>query len=551
MSEDVTLPNSAGIVDTFQRARASDGQTVNMQAVVPVDPVTGDALSLAQQSTLLALNSIAAAIQSAVDSLNAKTTAVNTGAISGTVALDSASLAALETISVANFPGTQPVSGTVTANTGLSQPLTDAQLRAAAVPVSGNVGITGSVEITNDVGNAIPVTSSNANPVVIQGVQDTATTGSITSAASVVGPLSVVQRNVITISIRGTYAGVTFIIEASDDGGTSWFPLQCIDNATGQAGSTWTPGANSSASYDSAVGGYTHIRVRATAWTSGTANVQLTGQSFAYDPVVAAISQPLDVDLTAASVGAANGDLFSVDARGIAAILLQITGTFSATVTFQGSDDGTTWSTVNAINASTGVVATTSTAVGLFAIPVRTRYVRARVTAWTSGSVTGVYRMRSASLDPVGTTQVVSGTVTANIGTGSLAAGTNAVGDVGVQYRANATGAASVASALSPATPAVGTIKASAGRLIGWQLQNSSTGVRSVKIFNATAPTLGTTAAIFEIDIPAGGRAELQLPGGIGFATAITWSATSAKGLTDNTATGLAANDVSGAFFYA
>jgi hypothetical protein len=32
---------------------------------------------------------------------------------------------------------TQPVSGTVTANTGLSQPLTDAQLRASAVPVSG------------------------------------------------------------------------------------------------------------------------------------------------------------------------------------------------------------------------------------------------------------------------------------------------------------------------------------------------------------------------------------------------------------------------------
>lgn len=33
--------------------------------------------------------------------------------------------------------GTLPVSGTVTANTGLSQPLTDAQLRAVAVPVSG------------------------------------------------------------------------------------------------------------------------------------------------------------------------------------------------------------------------------------------------------------------------------------------------------------------------------------------------------------------------------------------------------------------------------
>lgn len=73
------------------------------------------------------------------------------------VALDAATLAALETItaSISNFPsdypdaatlakvesvrallaGTLTVTGTV--NTGLSQPLTDAQLRAAAVPVSG------------------------------------------------------------------------------------------------------------------------------------------------------------------------------------------------------------------------------------------------------------------------------------------------------------------------------------------------------------------------------------------------------------------------------
>lgn len=127
MSEDVTLPDGAGIVDTFQRARASDGQTVNMQAIVPVDPATGDPLQLAQQATLVALanavatlNVAAAAIQTAVEGLNGKTTAVNTASISGTVALDGATLSALEFIQ---------------ANTGLSQPLTDAQLRASALPL--------------------------------------------------------------------------------------------------------------------------------------------------------------------------------------------------------------------------------------------------------------------------------------------------------------------------------------------------------------------------------------------------------------------------------
>jgi len=146
---------------------------------------------------------------------------------------------------------------------------------------------------------------------------------------------------------------------------------------------------------------------------------------------------------------------------------------------------------------------------------------------------------------------VSSGTVALSANTPTLAAGTNLAADVGVQYRASATGAASFVSVLSPATPSSATIKGSAGRLLSWQLQNSSTGLRSVKIFNATAPTLGTTSAAFEIDIPAGGKDVVQLTGGIAFATAITYSVTAAKGLTDNTATGLAANDVSGSFFFA
>lgn len=111
-------------------------------------------------------------------------------------------------------------------------------------------------------------------------------------------------------------------------------------------------------------------------------------------------------------------------------------------------------------------------------------------------------------------------------------------------------GGAGSVSVLSPATPAAATIKGSAGRLLGYQLQNSSASLRSVKLFNATAPTLGTTAAAFEIDLPAGAMVTFNLESGIGFANAITYSVTSAKGLTDNTSTGLAANDVSGAFFF-
>lgn len=45
----------------------------------------------------------------------------------------------------------------------VSGPLTNAQLRASAVPISGVVGITGEVEIKNDTGNPVPVTGT-VNP---------------------------------------------------------------------------------------------------------------------------------------------------------------------------------------------------------------------------------------------------------------------------------------------------------------------------------------------------------------------------------------------------
>jgi len=133
----------------------------------------------------------------------------------------------------------------------------------------------------------------------------------------------------------------------------------------------------------------------------------------------------------------------------------------------------------------------------------------------------------------------------------ALNAGTNMIGYTGVGYVAGATNAASSTSIQSPATPVGASIKASAGRVVGIVLQNSASAIRSMKFFNATSVTMGTTAAAFEIDIPAGGTVALTPDGGIGFATGIMWAVTAAKGLTDNTTAGLAASDVSGVVLYA
>lgn len=168
------------------------------------------------------------------------------------------------------------------------------------------------------------------------------------------------------------------------------------------------------------------------------------------------------------------------------------------------------------------------------------------VTTYGSGTVAGVLAQKRVVPQIYGQSLATGGQTI-----GSLGASTNLVGDVGVEYRGNATGAALYSSVLSPATPVGTNIKAIAGRLVGISLQNSASTLRSVKFYNVTSVTMGTTAAVFEIDIPAGGSVSTVIEGGIGFSTAITWAVTAGKGLTDNTTTGLAANDVSGALFYA
>ncbi|MFN8995742.1 MAG: hypothetical protein ACK5X3_19035, partial [Pseudomonadota bacterium] len=68
---------------------------------------------------------------------------------------------------------------------------------------------------------------------------------------------------------------------------------------------------------------------------------------------------------------------------------------------------------------------------------------------------------------------VSSGTVTATVANATIAAGTAVIGDVGVQYRANATGAATITNVNCPATPAAQQIRSGAGRLINVALTNT------------------------------------------------------------------------------
>jgi len=138
--------------------------------------------------------------------------------------------------------------------------------------------------------------------------------------------------------------------------------------------------------------------------------------------------------------------------------------------------------------------------------------------------------------------------VTANIGTGSLAAGTNLAMDVGLQVRANATGAASIHHIVSAATTNVAQIKATAGRVIGYCFSNTTATWQYVKFHNVASATAGAAVAM-TVGIPPNGKAECNIPHGIGFATAISRSIVTGAADNDTTATTL--NAVVGDIFFA
>ena len=130
----VDLPdNNGGVYSPEGFTRTEDGKTVVLQAMVEVDHATAAPLApRATEATLLALKNVTDNLLLAAEAIQLAVAGLHTDAIAGTVTvsnqptaigLDAPTLAALENIN---------------ATTG---GLTDTQLRATAVPVSGTVAL--------------------------------------------------------------------------------------------------------------------------------------------------------------------------------------------------------------------------------------------------------------------------------------------------------------------------------------------------------------------------------------------------------------------------
>lgn len=147
--------------------------------------------------------------------------------------------------------------------------------------------------------------------------------------------------------------------------------------------------------------------------------------------------------------------------------------------------------------------------------------------------------------------QVLGGnlSVTGNINTVG-GAGTALMGDVGLQARANATGAATSFKVQTGATTNAAIVKAAAGRVFGWRFTNTAAAARVVRFYNlATLAVVGTTVPLYNVVIPAGQTVGDMFDLGIAHAAGIGISVTA--GLGDLDATVTAANDVIGTAWFA
>ena len=141
----VTLPGTGSVVEAVEVGGALR-QVVQVANLPATQPVTVDALPLpsgaATEATAAALLSAAQAIKTAAEALAGRT--LDTSAISGTVALDSATLSALEGVNAT-------VSGTVTVTAGTVNPVVPATpyfLNSAAT-TNGALILTGTSNVSS------------------------------------------------------------------------------------------------------------------------------------------------------------------------------------------------------------------------------------------------------------------------------------------------------------------------------------------------------------------------------------------------------------------
>jgi hypothetical protein len=226
--------------------------------------------------------------------------------------------------------------------------------------------------------------------------------------------------------------------------------------------------------------------------------------------------------LAAAGAGAIDTMAYNPTLRSFAAQIIASAGITAGQILFEESNDGTTFTPVNAFTdsnqASGGQSALTISAStnNFYSGRITRRYFRCRIsTAFAGGTVQAITKFSAFDLVP--RVQAVANGSAGNLQTTATPAAPTSYNVV----TAASTNAASV--------------KGSAGTLFEITVSNPTATAIYVKLFNkASAPTVGTDVPVLTIPVAAGTTVPIQF-GALGkrFATGIAIAATAAAAATD------------------
>jgi hypothetical protein len=274
----------------------------------------------------------------------------------------------------------------------------------------------------------------------------------------------------------------------------------------------------------------------------------------------AASQSALGNNILLASAGTASLDTFygGVTHRSFYCQIKASAGISSGQIIFEGSNDNVAFHTLTwvddatltgtLINAAIAISANTNR---FFSGRTGYRYVRCRIsTAFVGGTVQAITRFSVLEYSPIiRSINPRSGATFSTTISSSLPSGASAIGDVGIQARANATGAASKYHLISAATTNAATIKASAGRVLGWNLANTTASWIYVKLHNITTLPVAGTNVFTTIAIAPNSTNKFSIAQGIAFTTGI--GITTVTGSPDNDTNAVTLGAIVGDLFYA
>lgn len=157
------------------------------------------------------------------------------------------------------------------------------------------------------------------------------------------------------------------------------------------------------------------------------------------------------------SLGASGAQIL-MEPRNFGSVVFQFSGTWTATITFEATVDETNWVETPGVDIASGTSATTTEDNGMYMVSAVGAYkVRARITAYTSGTVTAIAQASEGVGKLAASSSGGGGGAGSSVDVLSIAAGNNNIGNVDIVTSALPSGASTeatlaAASAKLPAT---------------------------------------------------------------------------------------------------